>query len=367
MEWGIGCCCGGESVFSWGRPARYVGTYSPHASLSDYADEWAMYPSTTSSIAIYVYYVGEVFGVGQREHKMKPVRFEIGKTAEVRAKISTRSILTDELNAAISDYSPPTTGHITGTVVQSIGIPAMIFSSNAVGIAAKETTIDAIEIFRNGVSEELFIFETPEAFAVPRGSLHRAPVITLTLGSPVVSSQDDVWSWDVYCTARYRQNTGHIFGNFATGTLTDEFAVFNSTTTNISHRALRGNKFVFGSNGPGGATELRMITQSGWTLTETSETSLQMTNGTYTIYFVWGREIPIIGVLISGLTPPVAKSGHSGMRYFPADSGDYDSMYYTDLVSVNYGLWNPDATTLFETFPYSYVAGFPASVSIAPI
>tara|TARA_R110000868_G_scaffold254958_1_gene511515 strand:- start:251 stop:784 length:534 start_codon:yes stop_codon:yes gene_type:complete len=175
-----------------------------------------------------------------------------------------------------------------------------------------------------------------------------------------------------------------VYAGNGSGIFSDVYARFLSTTTLQGTTAANAWKFVFGSNGPGGITELTMLTQTGWTRTNTGNTSIQMTNaaGTYVIQFNWGREIPYVYFSSSALwNNPSAGFGSAGMRYIPVDSSDYVTHYVTSILNETYGYWSPAAATVFSNmrrqriyssiFDYTtpggtYDPGFPSTITVEP-
>lgn len=385
------CKCSPPVYFAWHRPCRVVGPQTPI-----YA--YAAWTATWDAIDPLIYYSQYGFSQAVKnplvEYKMAPMRYEIGK---ITTSFFTKGVGEFQYDVAVSEQSAPLDGHLDSSTIAQVAVPIPIFLYENYG--GYRGLVRAIELFRNGVSVGVFDQYYPGVVTVlttryrglgATGAVRwygvPSPII-VELDPPLVVVETDVWSWDIYMTLTSTNNFGYTQPAFAasdgSAVATTSFASFYLTNTVFGLSSISGMKFTFASNGPGGITELSMVTQSGWTRTDTTSTAIKMINtaGTYILEFNWGREIPYILFFSTALYNNPSLN-YREMRYIPVDSGDYDSHYVTASIEETYGKWSPAGATVFSnkrrrfigqpTWRYTTTGdaldpGFPSSITVEPI
>ena len=282
------------------------------------------------------------------------------------------------------------TGHLKESRVTAIVVPnGMVGPSQLREIGSK---LMGVEIFRNGVSERLEVLGSgqPSRFVSPYTVWDDVGVS----GLDILTDTADVWAFDLYLMLVWDNTGTDMFGSplrgvggavqpssGLTGSL-DARMIFNSAVTPIGPRRVRRMSLSFSDYAPAGASVLALRNDGAWVATE-SPTSISLVNGVFTVKFDWGREIPYIE--FTDTTKTGTPSGMPGvMRYFPAATGDFDSMYLGPSLTAEYGLWNPSSSMVFNNrsrssggsspawwdtqyFASSYIApGFPASITVVP-
>jgi hypothetical protein len=364
-----------------------VGPQTPVYELSEFSEAW----DDISALGIYnnsqwAHYKSPAPATRETFY-MAPMRYEIGKPDVALTPNATLKIGSYQRNAVVSATSPPLDGHLDSTSVTSIDIQLPIFQEPYSGLNAVVSYWHAIEVFKNGVSLGVDVFSSPVLLNTIYASVATGSVpMTYALASPSTTVEADVWAWDLYVSLSTNQIVPmSMFATNGSGIYSDQYAMFESTTTLFGGSSADAMKFTFSSNGPGGITELDMVTQSGWTRTDTGNTSIQMLNtaGTILIRFNWGQEIPSISYLMSTKYNSPGGFG-TEMRYRPADSSDYLSHYVTSLINETYGKWSPASATSFSnlrrqllstasgewhyTVPAdSQATGFPSAIGVEPI
>lgn len=319
----------------------------------------------------------------QTDYLMEPMRYELGKPDVTRNSVATRQIGWRQRKTVVSGTSPPLDGHLDSTTVTSVDIPMSIFHIGAVS-PGSGATWRGIELFRNGVSLGLQTFS--RGLDTRIGARYSTTPQRFVLSSPVSVIESDTWYWDVYVrvTCDYSAvNPAWAENGSGLPIGTDGDITFQGTTTVVGESTVEGLKYVFGSNGPGGVTELTIATQTGWTKSTVSTGVIRMLNtaGTILIDFNWNQEIPYVRYLNTAKNNDPALMS-SEMMYRPADSGDYLSLYNA-TGDITFGKWSPASATVFDSMwryrefyapqPYSHCiptdsfgTGFPSSITVEP-
>lgn len=387
------CHCAPPVLFDWSRICRAVGVEYPCYELPHHSAPWYQSllgvspPQDLRAADPYRDQSNFPFD-SYRTFYMQPVRYEIGKRSDVDS--STIKVGNMQVVDGVSDFSIPTHGHVDTSTVVSVDVPSFIYRGTG---SVCQAYINAVDVMRNGTREQLFIFDSPiECNLTTTISTWRGAIIPrLTFDTPIVVSDSDTWSFDLYSTAVIdwydTLSDDQVVAVWGSGRNGLGRLTFQSAATLFGHSFVHGLKFVFASNGPGGITELTMEPQTGWTYEELTAASFKMTNtaGTIWIEFHWNKEIPVI--IYNDVSKLGSPSGFGyGVRYRPNDSSDYDPFYVYDPFLTNpaietaYGIWNPAGTTVFghlwrqggSIAPFTYAngnilsTGFPSSISVEP-
>lgn len=380
MEMQLCCGCAPPTLFTWQRHCRIVGPQTARAELADHDWLWEPVPG------------GAEYWINLPDlafsKKVAPMRYEIGKNAIPGSWGLHAELGRTQANAAISDHSPPFTGHIRSAKITSLDVPVFTHPIYGGGSDDAAGYLNAVEVFRNGVSVGLWIFESPISINLIVGpnifyKKANGPV-HLELDAPLVVSTSDTWSFDLYATS-HQLGTFPIGSNdmmrasVGSGFTGGMYMGFQSAATRYTAEKLAAFKFVFADNGPGGISELTMQSQAGWSYTPTGGSiSMTRTGTTHQIDFVWNVEIPFIRYIdFSKHDNPSGTRWE--MRYRPADSGDYESFrdYPGNSVDITLGRWNPNSPTAFsnlwrhlQNFDWYYATGnslstgFPSAITI---
>lgn len=123
-------------------------------------------------------------------------------------------------------------------------------------------------------------------------------------------------------------------------------------------------QLAFDANGPGGVSSIQMIPQAGWAyeFANNSITLTQTSSPFDSVKLDWNREIPEITVK----RPALAVSGSYATWIFkPASTGDYAANTLYNGPLVQYGVWNPDASTTFSIA--NILVGNPNAIGPSPV
>jgi hypothetical protein len=123
-------------------------------------------------------------------------------------------------------------------------------------------------------------------------------------------------------------------------------------------------QLAFDANGPGGLSSIQMIEQSGWRyeFANNSITLTQTSSPFDSVKLDWNREIPEITVK----RPALAVSGSYATWIFkPVSTSDYAANTLYNGPAVQYGVWNPDASTTFNIS--NILVGNPNAVGPSPV
>ncbi len=104
---------------------------------------------------------------------------------------------------------------------------------------------------------------------------------------------------------------------------------------------------AFDRNGPGGLSSIELREQPGWVMmTGNNSIKLQQSSSPFdSVSFDWSREIPEITVS----RPAYAVSGRQGIWFFkPTATSDYAQNSIYRGPPIQYGVWNPAASTVFD-------------------
>ena len=391
------CDCAPPVNFEWGRPTRIVGAQSPHASMSAYTQPWQDMSADSGYLNTQLGFKRPGGYPSTDDFYMQPMRYEIGKPNTTLNPAATIKVGSHQLNVAVSTKSPPLNGHLDSTTVGSIDIMCEIYRTRTTDGSGMSVFLTGIEAFRNGVSlglQTISGMQMTANYGTVSGGFFSSGVSAryrYNLSSSLNVVESDTWQWDVYVHVKKPPSTSSsyswmVFASNGSGVFSDVYARYLSTTTLIGTSAANALKFVFGSNGPDGITELTMVTQTGWLRLDTGNTSFEMYRqdvpSKYVISFDWGREIPYVGIYSEVfVNNPATPFISADMRYLPADSGDYSSHYVTSILNETYGFWSPAGSTVFSNMrrtqsygpPYFYTTpggyydpGFPSSITVEP-
>lgn len=387
----------GEPVFTtidWIRDLRLVGEVEPNGSMTDWDRSWALHSTGYLAASIPA-------GAAYDSEKMAPLRYELGQLPVEESPYRYFDIRYGSTAKGASLFPPPLTGHLAKSKVSEITIPGAMFildtatyENTGITTIGTASRINAYELFVNGISVQLDSVSIAAVFRSP--GVYASPSYTMTLTDPVTLEPDDVVELDVYTTfsidppvAPTVERRGMYMSPAAANITFDGTQIIRNTS------ALNRYKITFSDDGPSGLSELRLETQIGWTITqtETQITATHIATGDY-VLFDWGREIPYVELRYAALdNAPV--SGLTVVRYYPADSGDYEAILSRDnlyggpsppvgTTSNTYGVWDTSAPTTFThihrrvltpvflwqappQIPSAYVANFPSTVSIVPL
>ena len=324
--------------------------------------------------------------------KMRGVRFEIhGYPTTWNQNIQTQFTNIANLMVGRSSVLPPSTSHI-GMALQYVDVPHTGFNHywyNGGGNSTTEVATTHYRIWIGGVDKTgIVTLGTPFQHNYAQGTIggftnrRIGGWLPASVPSGAYTSQSvwmDVWvTVTTYGSAWYNGGSVSNANSFEPVCQVDSTALFNtakfrSGNANANRYAGDQYRLNFADHGLGGLTSLDVATAGGWTLTNFLASFKLVKNTVGQVEMNWSLESPVLTIY---------SNTYGVVRYMPSASTDYTYRNQNGS-SINYGVWNPQASTAFQpvaimingTFypkgssqaPASYFTNFPTSITVEKI
>lgn len=403
---------------TWQRDAISVGAVAPRSGYEAWNLSWSNGTGTfLGSFGAQIPGGSLVAGSSppRTQGRMAPLRYRYGASPNPPNIYRWSNTRFASSPTAATTLPPTRDGHIRSVTVteMTLRVP-MVVMTYAFGAGYNTgwswclaSTVDAIEVWLNGASVKLFPIT---GLALTRNILVSAttwflPEVVLSFSdTPIVLSEDDLVEIDIYTSCidvitgvpDYRALnpaflwSGQPYWNFdVIGMYMGSSAVSWKANGALTRARYEFHKLdmVFSNNGPGGLQSLKLGDYYNGLGSGVPKVSIAVAG--IAIIFDATREIPFI---------ELAYSLSLRVRYYPTDSGHYETMLMRDnlygglfppvgTTPVAYGVWNPQQATVFSaphrltdvvlsgafawlappTLPASYFTDFPASITLQPI
>jgi hypothetical protein len=325
--------------------------------------------------------------------KMHPMRFRIDSLLSSFAGFGFSNIRTlfESLtfNIGHSTLTPPSSSHLRDLQVTGASFPLRGMWHNAYSTNLYWSTSVYVTHYRilvDGVDQTgVTAFSSPIPLSINTGvgvpniySAEPTDVLPFVAG-PGQTVEIDFWV--------YIDTGGGPYETQGPGSSTralcniDYQSAFARADLKVNTRNISGSyELTFSSLGP--EPSIVLESQSGWTYSSTAF-SKTLSNAAWTLTLDWSGEYAKL--LVTKVSENNVPSGASSvMRYYPADSSDYDGVEFTNGYIAKPGVWDWESTTVFslrqrklntsahategsDSVASSFFTAFPTSITVGKL